>query len=266
MLSLFVLSLLGSAAAYNAAYTHTIYQSDAPPTIDGTYSLNADWIASLQQTFGTNGVWRDEWVLSPNVACLLIETADATNDAGDYWVVCYDSTAEGGATEPDGGATPQTNDYKLVVTGHAPTATVQWYKGTGTGWTPASPSGSLLTQAQSLSATPIIGTPHYVLEIQIDKADTSLGTVPMGYNWAQYVAYYDAHAGGYGLQSWPPTSATPPGSPDVPNSWGYIPYAMGANPGPDIPEGIGFVATLSLSSVAIAGGVLLRKRQRANLN
>ena len=266
MVSLFVISLLGSVAAYNASYTHTIYQTETPPTIDGTYSLDADWAASLAQPFGTNGVWRDEWVLSPNYACLLIETADTTNDAGDYWVVCYDSTDEGGATEPDGGAAPQSNDYKLVVTGHGAIAIVNWYKGTGTGWTAVTPSASLLTQAQSLTATPILGTPHYVLEIQIDKSDVSLGTYPMGYNWAQYVAYYDAHTGGYGLQSWPPASANPPGSADVPNSWGYIPYASGANPTPDIPEGIGIIAALSLSSVAIAVGVLLRKRRRVNLN
>ena len=266
MLSLFALTLAGNAAAYNAAYTHTLYQADAPPVIDGTYSLNADWIASLATNFGTNGIFRDEWTMTPNYACLLIETADATNDPGDYWIICYDSTDAGGATEPDGGTAPKANDYKLVVTGHGATATVQWYKGTGTGWTTVTPSSALLTQAQSLSATPRIGTPHYVLELYIDKSDTSLGTVPMGYTWAQYVGYFDAHTGGYGLQSWPPANATPPGSPNVPDSWGYIPYETGAVPTPDIPESISIVAMLSVSTVAIAGVALLRKRQRANLN
>jgi hypothetical protein len=264
IVSLFVMSLLGSVAAPNFDYTHTLYQSDNPPTIDGTYIMGAEWGASLAQPFGTNGVWRDEWTMSPNYACLLIETADTTDDEGDYWVVCYDSTDAGGATEPDGGAAPQSNDYKLVVTGHGTAATVQWYKGTGTGWTSVTPDGSLLTQAQSLTATPILGTPHHVLEILIDKADTSLGTVPMGYNWAQYVAYDDAHDGGFGLQSWPPASADPSGSEDVPDSWGYIQYAEGANPEPDVPEGIGIVAALSLSSFAIVGVLLLRKRRRVN--
>ncbi len=265
ILLIFVLSLIGSAAAYNAAFTHTIYQADAPPTIDGTYALGSEWIASLGTHIGTNGVWRDEWTMSPNFACLLIEPADTTNDPGDYWVVCYDSTAEGGETPPDGGTAPKSNDYKLVVTGHGAIATVQWFKGTGTGWTSATPSASLLTQAQSLSSTPLISAPHYVLELYIDKADTSLGTVPMGYNWAQYVAYYDAHAGGYGLQSWPPASATPPGSPDVPDSWGYIPYAMGANPTPDIPESLSIIAIISVSTVAIAGSMFLRRRQRISI-
>ena len=264
VLSLFALSLVGIAAAYNAAFTHTLYQAEASPTIDGTYAVGAEWLASGTQTFGTNGVFRDMWTMTPNLACLLIETADSTNDAGDYWVVCYDSTEAGAATEPDGGTAPKTNDYKLVVTGHGASATVQWFKGTGTGWstTPATVAAGLLTQAQSLSATPMIGTPHYVLELYVDKSDTSLGTVPMGYTWAQYVAYYDAHDGGNGLQQWPPT----PASANVPDGWGYITYVQEPNPIPNIPEGIGIVVVLSVSSVAIAGGLLLRKRQGANLN
>jgi hypothetical protein len=115
LLSLFVVSLIGNAAAYNSAFTHTLYAADTPPTIDGTYTA-AEWAASGPQTFGTTGLFRDMWTMSPNLACLLIETADTTNDAGDYWVVCYDSTESGGATEPDGGPAPKTNDYKLVVT------------------------------------------------------------------------------------------------------------------------------------------------------
>lgn len=266
VISLFVLSLAGNAIAYNAAFTHILYQSDAAPTVDGTYAPGAEWLASGTQTFGTNGIFRDMWTMSPNLACLLIETADNTNDAGDYWVVCYDSTESGGATEPDGGTAPKTNDYKLVVTGHGASATVQWFKGTGTAWstTPATGvSAGLLTQAQSLSVTPKIGTPHYVLELYIDKSDTSLGTVPMGYTWANYIAYYDAHAGGYGLQQWPPA----PASANVPDGWGFITYESAPNPTPDVPEGISIVAMLTVSSVAMVGAVLLRKRQKmANLS
>ena len=106
------------------------------PTIDGQYAADADWIESGSQAFGANGNFRDEWTMTPNYVALMVETADATNNAGDYWVICYDSTAAGGATEPNGGAAPQTDDYKVVVTGHGASATVQWYRGTGTGWTP----------------------------------------------------------------------------------------------------------------------------------
>jgi hypothetical protein len=254
MLSLFALSLIGFAGAYNATYTHTNYLSSTTPTIDGTYDQGADWLESGTQTFGTNGIFRDEWVMTPTTANLLIETTDGTNDAGDHWVVCFDSTDAGGATEPDGGAAPQTNDFKVVVTGHDASATVQWFRGTGTAWAAAAtPSAAIVKMAQSLAPyTPKIGTPHYVLEMSIDKTDTTaFGIVIMGYNWAQYVSYYDAHAGGNGLQSWPPASATPAGSPDVPNSWGYIVYAFAANGTPDLPEGLTIGVMLALSSAAV---------------
>jgi hypothetical protein len=133
----------------------------------------------------TIGLWTQTFF------CLLIETADGTNDAGDHWVICWDSTESGGTTEPDGGPSPKTNDYKLVVTGHGASATVQWFKGTGTGWstTPVTPAEGVLLQAQSLAPyTPKIGTPHYVLEMAIAKLDDSLGTPLMGYTWATYIA------------------------------------------------------------------------------
>jgi hypothetical protein len=95
-------------------------------------------------------------------------------------------------------------------------------------------------------------TPHYIWEMHIDKTNTAgLGTVAMGYNWASYVAYYDAHAGGYGLQSWPPSPATA----DNPNSWGYVPYVFEA-----APESFTFGFIVMLSSIAVvASAVLLRK-------
>ncbi len=259
-----LINLAAIATAYNAAFTHTLYQTDSPPTIDGTYTT-AEWAASGPQRFGTTGVFRDMWTMSPNLACLLIETADTTNDAGDYWVICYDSTAAGGATEPNGGPAPQTDDYKLVITGHDASATVQWFKGTGTAWstTPATGvSAGLLTQKQSLSATPAWVTPHYVLELYIDKSDTSLGTVPMGYTWAQFVGYYDAHAGGAGLQQWPPT----PASVNVPNGWGYITYESNAAPSPSfptIPEGLTIGTVVLMSFVAlVVSYYFLRKPPR----
>jgi hypothetical protein len=263
VLALFMLALSGNVAAYNAAYTHTDYLSGTVPTIDGQYAQGDDWVASGTQTFGTNGIFRDEWTFTPVAYCILIETTDNTNDAGDYWQVTFDSTADGGATEPNGGTAPKTDDYMVNVTGHGTTATCQWYKGNGATWTPVtSPSSANFIQAQSLSSSPKIGTPHYILEMFIDKTNTELGTVIMGYNWAQYVAYYDAHVGGNGLQSWPPASATPPGNPNVPDSWGYIPYAFEANPTPDVPENIGIIVVLAVSSIAVAGVALLRKRQK----
>jgi hypothetical protein len=248
LLSIFVIVFAGNAAAYNAAFEHILYAGDVPPTVDGTYGISDEWVVSGTQTFGTNGIFRDYWVMDPNLLCLLIETADNTNDAGDYWVVCWDSTDDGGATEPDGGPSPKTNDYKLVVTGHGASATVQWFKGTGTAWstTPSTPAEGVLEEAQQLAPyTPKIGTPHYVLEMAISKMDTSMGAPLMGYTWATYIAYYDESTAT--LQSWPPA----PASADVPDSWGYVTYDMGANPTPDVPEGITIGIMLSLSTLAV---------------
>ncbi len=265
LLSTVLLTIAGNVAAYNAAFTHNNYMSEATPTIDGQYTYGEDWAASLVEPFGTNGFFRDEWTMSPSVYyCLIIETADNTNNPGDYWEVTFDSTTAGEETPPNGGTAPQTDDYKIRVTGHGETATVQWYKGSGTGWNPIeTPGAALFAYAQSLSSSPKIADPHYILELRIEKTSNALGTVVMGYNWASYYAYNDANEGGYGLQSWPPA----PASPDVPNSWGYIPYVMSANPSPDVPEGIGIGAVIILSSAAvIAGAVLLRKHQKPDFS
>jgi hypothetical protein len=255
------MAFAGTATAYNAAFTSTCYLASASPTIDGKYT-GTEWRESQSTAFGLNGVFRTAWTFSPSdYACFLIETWDTTNDAGDYWAITFDSTAAGADTPPNGGTAPQTDDFKLVVTGHdAPT--VQWYKGTGTGWAPITPVGfsdpAVFQQAQNLSSSPMYSTPHYIWEMHIDKTNTAgLGIVPMGYNWAQYLAYYDAHAGGYGLQSWPPSPATDTN----PNSWGYVPYDMNA-----APEGLSIALVIALSSIAVvAGSVIFSKRTLAKL-
>ncbi len=259
VLSLFIIAFAGSAVAYNPAFQHILYNGAAAPTVDGTYAVDSEWIESGTQTFGTDGIFRDYWVMDPNLLCLLIETGDTTNDAGDYWIICWDSTDEGGATEPDAGPAPKTNDYQLKVTGHGASATVQWFKGTGTAWstTPLTAPEGLHQIAQSFSVTPKIGTLHAVLEMAISKMDTTFGAPLMGYNWATYIGYYDATTAT--LQSWPPT----PASADVPDSWGYIYYDMGANPTPDIPESITITVMLALSTIAVAVSTrYFRKNQK----
>ncbi len=248
MLSLFMLILAGSVTAYDASYTLTDYMCSAAPTIDGQYATGEEWGASLATTFGTNGIFRNEWLMSSNVyENELIETSDATDDAEDYWEICYDGNA-------DGGAAPQADDYRVVIAGHGASATVTWYKGSGTGWaTTTAPSSASFTQAQSLSSSPRISVAHYILELSVNKQSTDL---PLGERFALRFAYNDAHTGGNGLQAWPPATNR-----DVPNGWGYMDYQMAVNPNPDVPEAFGIGVVLALSSVAIvAGAVLLRKR------
>jgi hypothetical protein len=256
LLSIFVLMFASNAAAYDEAYTHTEYMGAANPIIDGTYAAGADseWVASSSVPFGTNGYWRDMWTYTDTVyVCLLVETADGTDDAGDYWELCFDGNA-------DSTTAPQADDHKVRITGHGASQTVQWYVGDDATWqTMAAPATESASFAQALGASPKIAADHYVLEMLIAKQSTDM---PLNMQWALRVAYFDAHDGGSGLQVWPPaTTDTNPGG------WGYIDYLSEPNPDPDvIPEGIGLVAVIALSSVAIiAGSMLLRKRSIANL-
>ncbi len=267
MLLVFVLAFAGNVTAYNADYTHVLYQSSNVPVIDGTYTADdPDWIASGKEEFGNGAAFHDQWVMDPNILCLIVEVTDNTDDSGDKLTICFDGTAEGGATEPDGGPNPTAYDKKLEVTGHGGSATVQWFVGDGSVWVVSSVSSSgFLELAQDLVSTPTIEAEHYVYEMNIMKLDTSLGSPLMGYTWAKFVSYYDENSGE--TQQWPPADATPAGSPDVPDSWGYIPYAQEPNPTPTIPEGIGFVVMLMVSSVAAVGALLLHKRKKlSNLN
>jgi hypothetical protein len=262
LLLLLVLTLAGNVGAYNAEYIHTLYQSSyAPPTIDGTYIVDDDWISSGKEEFGDGAAFHDQWIMDPNLLCLIVEVTDDTTDAGDKLTICFDGTLDGGMSEPDGGPDPTEYDKKLEVTGHGGSATIQWFIGDGSGWVVYNDANtSLLDLAQDLVSTPTIEAEHYVYEMNILKLDTSFGSPLMGYTWAEFISYYDEDTDE--TQQWPPADATPAGSPDVPDSWGYITYLQEPNPGLTIPENTGFVVMLTLSSVAAAGALLLRKRKK----
>jgi hypothetical protein len=261
MLLLSVLAFAGTVSAYNADYTHILYQSDTVPVIDGTYIVDADWMSSGKQEFGDGAAFHDQWVMDPNLLCLIVEVTDNTDDTGDKLTICLDGTLDGGATEPDGGPNPTEYDKKLEVTGHGGSATVQWFVGDGSGWVVSSVDDSAFLEfAQDLVSTPTIEAEHYVYEMNILKMDTSFGSPLIGYTWAEFVSYYDEDTGE--TQQWPPAA-----SQDVPDDWGYITYESAANPTPTIPEISSLVVMLAVSSVAVAGALLLRKRTKiAKLN
>lgn len=258
LLSSLVLILAVNVSA-DTAFTHIDYSTTAAPTIDGQYVGGTEWSSSGSEIFGTNGIWRDQWMMAGTSSAneyMLIETSDATNDAGDYWELCFDGNA-------DGGAAPQADDYKVRITGHGATATVQWYKGTGTAWaTTTAPATASFTSVESLSTSPKITAAHYILEIAINKGATDL---PLSIYWGLRVAYNDAATGGSGLQAWPPAPATA----DSPTSWGYIDYQMNANPNPDpdvVPESLSIALVLVLSSVAIISGTVLLRKHPKTIN
>lgn len=270
LLSLLLVSLAGIAGAANTDYTHTNYASDYSPTIDGTYMMDDDWYASGTEYFGTGDsyIFRDEWGMVNGVfTALLIESTDDTDDATDKWTICWDGTETGMQTEPDGGATPTQYDHKLEVTGHGGSQTIEWFQGDGSGWVLLSPqptgnsAASLYNLTEALTTTPKIAEDHYVLELIVDKQNTEIAPAGIiGFNWGQFVSYYDATADA--TEQWPPADATPAGDADVPDTWGYIVYDMAANPVPDLPDGISIIAMVVVSSAAAAGAVVFRKRTK----
>jgi|WetSurMetagenome_2_1015567.scaffolds.fasta_scaffold89164_2 hypothetical protein len=272
VLSLIILSILllaaGNAVAYDSAYTHTDYAKSSPtPVIDGIYTDSSEWSASHSDTFGVNGLFRDEWVsASPNTCTfMLVETADNTNDAGDYWEMCYDSSSDTN-NPPNNGLLPQWDDTRIVITGHGGSQTWKWYYGDGTQWVEnISKPAATVFYFQETNATwgSVTSSPHYILEMLLHKQDISMINIPVvGRNFAMRVAYNDAHSGGYGLQAWPPTSDR-----NIPNSWGYVPYSSSAttpaDPTPENLDGtVGIVVITLLSVAVIAGAVHLHKRQK----
>jgi hypothetical protein len=239
IVALLALSMAGSVAAYNAVYTHTDYMGSTSPTIDGKYTSADEYSAGASHGFGTNGVFRDTWTIPGNVMeNMIVETMDTTNDASDNYIICYDSTA-------DGGNTPKTDDFMIKVIGHGSSATCQWYRGSGTAWTAVSgPTSAFFEWKESLATSPTSSTPHYMVELRVDKQDTTaFGITVLGMNFAMSVAYNDTHTGG-GVQAWPPTAVA-----TNPDTWGYVPYSMDP-----VPESIGIGVIIALSSVAVIAG------------
>lgn len=246
-LALCTLLLAGNVFAYNSAYQHTDYNGSAMPTLDGKYTTDDEYSMGASLGFGTNAVFRDFWASSGNVfENFILETMDTTNDAGDFYEICYDSGA-------DGGAQPNTDDFKIVVTGHGASATAQWYRGTGTGWTTTTgPTAAFFDFKESLATSPTSTTPHYMVEAKVDKQDTTaFGIVVLGMNFAMKLSYSDAATGGNGVQSWPPAASS-----DNPDTWGYVPYSMDP-----VPESLSLAVVLSLSTVAIVSGVILSRKR-----
>jgi hypothetical protein len=161
--------------------------------------------------------------------------SDDTDDAGDYWQMCIDG-------DQSGGAAPQAGDMRIDIVGNTDLIV---YEGDGEGWTEVTIDPASLEWASSISASPHEDTPHWILEMKINKQ--SLGAGP---TWNFRLAVYDESTDT--LLAWPPTDR------DVPNGYGVQNYVSEV-----IPEGFGLGFVALLSSVAVVASVfLLRKRPK----
>ena len=232
----------GTVSAYKEGYKHVSYVLKNAVILDGKWTNATEWGEGYPTSFGTNASFRNKWegisIEPPDVwEYIMVESLDSTDDAGDFWQICLDCAF-------DNASAPQADDLMLNITGHT---NASWFVGNGTGWVPTS-TPSNVTWSNAKDASPTISAQHWVLELRFERL-----TLGMGAYFAMRVAVYDAHAGGFGLQAWPPTSA------DVPNDWGLIDFEVLHN----IPEGLSFATVAALMSVAVVtGSICLRRRKK----
>jgi hypothetical protein len=241
---LFLPMYAGFVKAYNATYTQTVY-SGSDSTIDGKWTTDGEWDDGMTSVLANNsGILRDKYTFVSTDSgfevynWVLVENfPDKTNDTGDYFQICYDTTSNGGSA-------PQTDDFRIDY--FLSNRTSKIYVGTGTGW--AAGSMSDVTVAGLISISKLNGTnPHWTAEFKIAKVANGLGM-----DNGLRVAVYDASNAARGVQAWPPGSSR-----DNPDAWGYdqADPSFGA-----IPEGVGLGSMLVLASVAVLVGVFcLRK-------
>ena len=248
ILSLCSTCLLINTASVNAAatgYDYMIYPFQNPVTFDGKWTSTTEWTdgGPASPPISANANFRGKWgPYDPSSVpqYFVVEILnDNTNDANDYWQFCFDA-------DQSGGAAPGASDLRIDIAGHN---NVTFYQGTGTAWTPmATPSSADFQWSNSISDSPTSSTPHWILEIMVNKLAVGLGITFNG-----RIAVYDASSST--LAAWPPTSR------DVPNDWGTFPYS--SDP---IPESLSFGLVMLLSSVAVVAGAFgFRKKRIGNL-
>jgi hypothetical protein len=243
----------GTVKAYQTGYEVTDYTLITTPTMDGNWTTADEWIDTekTQLEGGLNATFRLKYASATDLSWVdqyyLIEFFDdITDDAGDYWQICY-AYAPDYFADPTGGTTPQTDCLKFEYVGHDVSG-LAVYQGDGTGWV----AYSTYTIPDDVEIVDSFGTtfqsdtPHWTVEIKIRH--TSFAIIP---NFWIYVAAYD-DSNSAETQSWPP------GSSDVPDDWGLMNAVQET-----YPEPLTIGAVVLLSSVAVAVGFYcLRKRPK----
>jgi hypothetical protein len=251
-----VLSIQPAEAA-KAGYSHDSYNLVNTVTLDGhwTGTGNTEWNDAKQEIITpSSAIFRSKEIvimepLAVNEYYLIEVVTDTTNNAGDYVELVYDATSNGGTA-------PQTDDIKVVITGHPGTITV--FSGTGSGWTTKSFTSANIQMVSTFTATPLSSTPHWCYELIVEKIGWSINQ-----NYWLLVATYDAGNTAAGIQEWPSASLE-----TVPNDFGAV-LGGAATPagfiqGNDIPEGFGLGVIVALTTIAaIVGTFYFRKHSKA---
>ena len=251
LLSLGLLANAGIATAYQEGYEFDHYMAVTEPDIDGIWTSSDEWTdvdMEHQMDGDLNVVFRTNWLMSSGagysgipVFWIIEFYDDDTNDAGDYWQLCLDGSANGGSA-------PNTDDVRIDFVGHDQSG-LTVYRGDGAGWVESDELtwGESIHIVDSISDSPTNSTPHYIVEIVVDHQ-----LINSGPNQNVRVAAYDESNSEAGVQAWPDSS------PDVPDEWGLTYSIM-----EPIPEGLTFAVMVFLSSVSLlVGSQYLRKRSK----
>ena len=245
------LFLVGIVSAAKAGYGFGMFQGADITAWDGAVS-GTEWDDSFKDWLydgwtKTTSLFRCKWGMTPAICenWLMEFLGDTTNDAGDWWEICADATASGGAT-------PQADDFK--VNWSAAQGTKVW-QGTGSTWTAftAATVGSAgdVYAGTSISASPASATPHRIVEIYLNKGVTGGGVLAMGLSLNERLAIYNAATGQTVM--WPPYSSA-----DNPDTYGAGTTDIA---GGTIPEGLTIGVMMLLSSVAVVVSVRYFRKQ-----
>jgi len=230
MLCGLLLITVGATMATETDYERTSYPTQVTPTIDGQWTSPDEWTDGAETWIGTDIVFRSTW--DGDMTRWLVEfLTDTTNNPGDYLQFCIDPQQWGGS-EPELG-----HHFMLQITGHTELTRYTVNNGEWYYW-----EGSTLAVewAASLSTSPTSSTPHWIYELQIDRASATLS---WGDPWNFLLGVFDASNPGDGLQSWPPTD------PDVPDEYGIENYSVEL-----IPEGLTFAVMALLTTFSMLVG------------
>jgi hypothetical protein len=256
LLNFGLLLSVGSVMSAQEGYEFDHYMAITEPTIDGSWTEDDEWTdvdVEHQMDGDLNVGFRTNWLMSSEtgysgipVFWIIEFYDDNTEDAGDYWQICYDGQATGGSA-------PAEDDVRIDFVGHDQSG-LTVYRGDGSEWVETTELtwGESIEIADSISASPTNSTPHYIVEIVVDHQ-----LINSGPDQCLKVAAYDESNSEAGEQAWPDSSS------GVPEEWGQTWSIMET-----IPEGFGVEAVLLLSTVvaAVSFGLFCKRPNRKNNN
>jgi hypothetical protein len=236
-------------SAAKAGYGFSMFNGADITAWGGTVSPATEWDDSFKDILyngwaTTTSFFRCKWGYTPAICenWLMEFLGDTTNDAGDWWEICVDATATGGAA-------PQAAEFKV---NWSAAQGVKVWVGTGTSWAASTAVvGTDVVAGTSIAASPASATPHRIVEIYLDKGVSAANALAMGLNNNARLAIYDAATGLTVM--WPPYSSA-----DVPDTYGAGTTDIA---GGTIPEGLTIGVMLALSSVAVVVSVRYFRKQ-----